>query len=162
MDKYKDALEKATNEADNQTVTAGSSMNAYMGTLQNVVRKGDSGAKAGLKTFNQFMNRFTIQEYITARRGVNSAIGRGDMTPAEGRQVLAAVATRMTLYLTLGKVFSQALMSLGGVIFGYGDDDDDDEKHFYKHYINQQYHLQQLYSLVETLAMLLGQQKIIL
>jgi hypothetical protein len=74
------------------------------------------------------MNRFTIQEYITARRGVNSAIGRGDMTPAEGRQVLAAVATRMTLYLTLGKVFSQALMSLGGVIFGYGDDDDDDEK----------------------------------
>ena len=128
MDKYKDALEKAKNEADNQTVTAGSSMNAYMGTLQNVVRKGDSGAKAGLKTFNQFMNRFTIQEYITARKGVNAAIGRGDVTPAEGRQVLAAVATRMTLYLTLGKVFSQALMYLSGAIFGYGDDDDDDEK----------------------------------
>ena len=126
MDKYKDALEKATNQADNQTVTAGSSMNAYMGLLQNVVRKGDRGGKAAFKTFNQFMNRFTIQEYITARKGVKAAIGRGDMTPAEGRQVLAAVAARMTLYLTCGRVFSQALIYLAQGFFGWGDDDDDD------------------------------------
>jgi len=126
MDKYKDALEKATNYADNQTVTAGSSMNAYMGTLQNVVRKGDSGLTAALKTFNQFMNRFTIQEFITARRGAFAAIGRGDMTPAEGRQVLAAVTARMTLYLTCGRVFSQALIYLAQGVFGYGDDDDDE------------------------------------
>lgn len=126
MDKYKDALEKATNQADNQTVTAGSSMNAYMGTLQNVVRKGDNPGKAALKTFNQFMNRFTIQEYITARRGAYAAIGRGDMTPAEGRQVLAAVVARMTLYLTCGRVFSQALIYLAQGVFGWGDDDDDE------------------------------------
>ena len=77
MDKYQDALEKATNQADNQTVTAGSSMNAYMGLLQNVVRKGDRGGKAAFKTFNQFMNRFTIQEYITARKGVKSISREG-------------------------------------------------------------------------------------
>ena len=128
MDKYQDALEKATIQADNQTVTAGSSMNAYMGLLQNVVRKGDGGGKAAFKTFNQFMNRFTIQEYITARKGVKALMGKGDITRAEGAQVLAAVAQRMTLYLTLGKMFSEAIMYLGGLVFGYGDDDDEDEK----------------------------------
>jgi hypothetical protein len=128
MDKYKDALEKATDKADNQTVTAGSSMNAYMGLLQNVVRKGDDGATALFKTFNQFMNRFTIQEYITARKGVKALVGKGDITWEEGVQVLAAVSARMTLYLTLGKMFSEAIMYLGGLVFGYGDDDDEDEK----------------------------------
>ena len=131
MDRYKDALEKATDKADNQTVTAGSSMNAYMGSLQNIVRKDDNTAKKIFKTFNQFMNRFTIQEYITARRGVNALIGRGGMTEAEGGQVLAAVSARMTLYLTLGKVFSEALMYLGGVAFGYGDDDEDEDEKTY-------------------------------
>jgi len=128
MDKYKDALEKATDKADSQTVTAGSSMNAYMGSLQNIVRKDDNTPKKIFKTFNQFMNRFTIQEYITARKGVNALIGRGGMTEAEGIQVLAAVSARMTLYLTLGKVFSEALMYLGGVAFGYGDDDEDEDE----------------------------------
>ena len=126
MDKYQDALEKATIQADNQTVTAGSSMNAYMGMLQNVVRKGDGGGKAAFKTFNQFMNRFTIQEYITARKGVKALVGKGDITRAEGAQVLAAVSARMTLYLTAGKVFSQALIYLAQGVFGYGDDDDDE------------------------------------
>lgn len=128
MDKYQDALEKATIQADNQTVTAGSSMNAYMGLLQNVVRKGDGGGKAAFKTFNQFMNRFTIQEYITARKGVKALVGKGDITQAEGIQVLAAVSARMTLYLTAGKIFSEAIMYLGGLVIGYGDDDDEDEK----------------------------------
>ena len=41
MDKYKDALEKATTMADKQVITSGSSTNAYMGILQNVVREGD-------------------------------------------------------------------------------------------------------------------------
>lgn len=103
-------------------------MNAYMGSLQNIVRKDDNTAKKIFKTFNQFMNRFTIQEYITARKGVNALIGRGGMTEAEGIQVLAAVSARMTLYLTLGKVFSEALMYLGGVAFGYGDDDEDEDE----------------------------------
>ena len=127
MDKYKDALEKATDKADNQTVTAGSSMNAYMGLLQNVVRKGDGGVTSVLKTFNQFMNRFTIQEYITARKGVYALIKRGDITQAEGIQVLAAVSARMTLYLAFGRVLSQSIVYLAQSIIGWGDDDDEDE-----------------------------------
>ena len=55
-------------------------------------------------------------------------MGKGDITWKEGVQVLAAVAQRMTLYLTLGKMFSEGIMYLGGLVFGYGDDDDEDEK----------------------------------
>jgi hypothetical protein len=102
-------------------------MNAYMGLLQNVVRKGDGGVTSVLKTFNQFMNRFTIQEYITARKGVYALIGRGDITWEEGVQVLAAVSARMTLYLAFGRVLSQSIVYLAQSIIGWGDDDDEDE-----------------------------------
>jgi hypothetical protein len=145
MDKYQDALEKATNQADNQTVTAGSSMNAYMGMLQNVVRKGDGGGKAAFKTFNQFMNRFTIQEYITARKGVKALVGKGDITWEEGAQVLAAVSARMTLYLTFGKVFSQSIVYLAQSIIGWGDDDDDEDEGFLDFILDGKTPLQMLY-----------------
>lgn len=123
MDKYRDALVKAKNNADTQTISAGSSTNAYMGILQNVVREGDSSTKQIAKNFNKFMNKFTVQEYYTARKGVNALVGNGDITKAQGAQILAAVTARMTLYVTATKLLSELMLSA----FGYGNDDEDDE-----------------------------------
>jgi hypothetical protein len=106
MDKYKDALDKATAMADKKVATAGSSMNAYMGILQNVVRKDDGGLTVAAKEFNRFMNKFTVQEYYTAREGVRALVGNGTISRTEGAQVLAAVTLRMTIYSVFTKLFA--------------------------------------------------------
>ena len=122
MDKYRDALAKAKNNADTQTISAGSSTNAYMGILQNVVREGDK-IPAWAKNFNKFMNKFTVQEYYTARKGVNAFVGNGDITKAQGAQILAAVTARMTIYVTATKLLSELMLA----VFGYAGNDDDDD-----------------------------------
>ena len=127
MDKYKDALEKATTMADKQVVSAGSSMNAYMGILQNVVRQDDKGGIIAIKEFNRFMNKFTVQEYYTAREGVRALVGNGTISREEGIQVLAAVTLRMTIYSVFTKLFSDGLLAVARSL-GFAGDDDDDEK----------------------------------
>ena len=127
MDKYKDALEKATTMADKQVISAGSSTNAYMGILQNVVRQDDKGRVAFFKEFNRFMNKFTVQEYYTAREGVRALVGNGTISREEGIQVLAAVTLRMTIYSVFTRLFSEGL-SVVARSLGFGGDDDDDDK----------------------------------
>ena len=127
MDKYKDALEKATAMADKQVISAGSSMNAYMGILQNVVRQDDKGGIIAIKEFNRFMNKFTVQEYYTAREGVRALVGNGSISREEGAQVLAAVTLRMTIYSVFTKLFSDGLLAVARSL-GFAGDDDDDEK----------------------------------
>jgi len=127
MDKYKDALEKATTMADKQVISAGSSMNSYMGILQNVVRQDDKGGVIFVKEFNRFMNKFTVQEYYTAREGVRALVGNGTISREEGIQVLAAVTLRMTIYSVFTRLFSEGL-SVVARSLGFGGDDDDDDK----------------------------------
>ena len=126
MDKYKDALEKATTMADKQVITSGSSTNAYMGILQNVVREGDKVA-AWTKEFNRFMNKFTVQEYYTAREGVRALVGNGTISRSDGAHVLAAVTLRMTSYFLFTRLFSEGLAVVARSL-GFGGDDDDDDK----------------------------------
>ena len=127
MDKYKNALEKATTMADKQVISAGSSMNSYMGILQNVVRQDDKGVIIAIKEFNRFMNKFTVQEYYTAREGVRALVGNGTISREEGIQVLAAVTLRMTIYSVFTRLFSEGL-SVVARSLGFGGDDDDDDK----------------------------------
>ena len=126
MDKYKDALEKATTMADKQVITSGSSTNAYMGILQNVVREGDKVA-AWAKEFNRFMNKFTVQEYYTSREGVKALVGNGTISRSDGAHVLAAVTLRMTSYFVFTRLFSEGLAVVARSL-GFGGDDDDDDK----------------------------------
>jgi hypothetical protein len=128
MDKYKDALEKATTMADKQVTSAGSSMNAYMGILKNVVRKDDAGLTVAAKEFNRFMNKFTVQEYYTAREGVRALVGNGTISRTEGAQVLAAVTLRMTIYSVFTKLFADGMLSVARSLGFGGDDDDKDDK----------------------------------
>jgi len=127
MDKYKDALEKATTAADKQVTSAGSSMNAYMGILKNVVRKDDAGLTVAAKEFNRFMNKFTVQEYYTAREGVRALVGNGTISRTEGAQVLAAVTLRMTIYSVFTRLFAEGMLTAARSLGFAGDDDDDDK-----------------------------------
>jgi hypothetical protein len=127
MDKYKDALEKATTMADKQVISAGSSTNAYMGILQNVVRQDDKGLKVAAKEFNRFMNKFTVQEYYTAREGVRALVGNGTISRSDGAHVLAAVTLRMTSYFLFTRLFSEGLAVVARSL-GFGGYDDDDDK----------------------------------
>jgi len=127
MDKYKDALEKATTMADKQVISAGSSTNAYMGILQNVVRQDDKGGIVAIKEFNRFMNKFTVQEYYTAREGVRALVGNGTISRSDGAHILAAVTLRMTSYFLFTRLFSEGLAVVARSL-GFGGDDDDDDK----------------------------------
>ena len=127
MDKYKDALEKATTVADKQVITSGSSTNAYMGILQNVVRQDDKGGVVTIKEFNRFMNKFTVQEYYTAREGVRALVGNGSISRSDGAHLLAAVTLRMTSYFVFTRLFSEGLAVVARSL-GFGGDDDDDDK----------------------------------
>jgi uncharacterized membrane protein YgcG len=97
-----------------------------MGILQNVVREGDKVA-AWTKEFNRFMNKFTVQEYYTAREGVRALVGNGTISRSDGAHVLAAVTLRMTSYFLFTRLFSEGLAVVARSL-GFGGDDDDDDK----------------------------------
>jgi hypothetical protein len=130
MDEYRDALEEARDVADNNADLTGGNMNPYMSSLQNVIRKEDSFPKVWLKTFQKYMNKFTVKEYYTARKGVRALVGDGDITQKQGALILTGVAVRMTIYTTVTRLLSDLIM----YSFGFGDDDgEDDDDYNAKH-----------------------------
>ena len=130
MDEYRDALEEARDVADNNADLTGGNMNPYMSSLQNVIRKEDSFPKVWLKTFQKYMNKFTVKEYYTARKGVRALVGDGDITQKQGRLILTGVALRMTIYTTVTRLLSEFIM----YSFGLGDDDgEEDDDYNAKH-----------------------------
>ena len=123
MDKYRGVLEEARDVADNNADLTGGNMNPYMSSLQNVIRKEDSFPKVWLKTFQKYMNKFTVKEYYTARKGVRALVGDGDITQKQGALILTGVALRMTMYTTVTRLLSEFIM----YSFGLGDDDDEED-----------------------------------
>ena len=123
MDEYRDALEEARDVADNNADLTGGNMNPYMSSLQNVIRKEDGIPIKVLKAFNKYMNKFTVKEYYTARKGFRALVKDGDITQKQGALILTGVALRMTLYTTITRLMSELIM----YSLGFGDDDDDDD-----------------------------------
>ena len=48
---------------------------------------------------NSYMARFSLNEYATARQAVASLVGQGQMGTIRAAGTLAAVLTRMSLYV---------------------------------------------------------------
>jgi hypothetical protein len=70
------------------------------------------------------MTRFLIFEYVTARTAIYAMVGDGSLSKRQGAAMLAAVATRMTVYTLLSQMMANGIMGL----FGIGDDEEEDEK----------------------------------
>ena len=119
MDKYSSALKEAKTLADNRSVAIGATDNSFMGILKGTVKPNQGVSSRIFNSFNGFMTRFLIFEYITARTGIMAAMGNGQVSKKQGVALLAGVTTRMVAYTFLGSLVAESIKSLT-------DDDDED------------------------------------
>ena len=112
MSKYKEALSASTKHADNRSVLAGATDNAFMGILKGTSKPNQSAMLKGFNAFNGFMTRFLIFEYVTARTGIMNMIGKGELNKRQGAALIAGVTSRMVLYTLIGQYLSHALTDL--------------------------------------------------
>jgi hypothetical protein len=128
MSKFKKELAQATKTADREAVLIGATDNPLMGILKNKKRAEDSAFIRLFKNFNGFMQKFLVFEFNAFRIGVQSAIGRGEISSVEGGKLLAAALIRMTSYVVVTPLVSDLVVSTIGGLIGVGDDDDEEEK----------------------------------
>ena len=124
MDANKDAIEQSKKTADEKSVMAGATDNAFMGILKGTVKPNQSFSSRAFNNFNNYMTRFLIFEYVTARTAIYAMVGNGSLSKRQGAAMLGAVATRMTVYTLLSQMLANGIMGL----FGMGDDEEEDEK----------------------------------
>ena len=124
MDANQDAIQKAKRAADQKSVMTGATDNAFMGILKGTVKPNQSFSSRAFNNFNNYMSRFLIFEYVTARTAIYAMVGDGSLSKRQGAAMLAAVATRMTVYTLLSQMMANGIMGL----FGIGDDEEEDEK----------------------------------
>ena len=119
MNENSEAIKAARELADKKTVMAGATDNPFMGMLKGRAKPNQSVFIRGFNNFNNFMTRFLIFEYITARTGVANLLGKGELSPKQGGALIGGVMTRMVLYSMIGTVMAESLGSL------FTEDDDD-------------------------------------
>ena len=124
MDGNKEAIEQSKKIADERSVMVGATDNAFMGILKGTVKPNQSFSTRAFNNFNNYMTRFLIFEYVTARTAIYALVGDGSLSKTQGAAMLGAVATRMTVYTLLSQMLANGIMGL----FGLGDDEEEDEK----------------------------------
>jgi hypothetical protein len=124
MESNKDAIDQAKKIADQKSVFTGATDNSFMGILKGTVKPNQSVSTRAFNNFNNYMTRFLIFEYVTARTAIYALAGDGTITKTQGAALLAAVTTRMTVYTLLSQMLASGIMGLLGV----GDEDEEDEK----------------------------------
>jgi hypothetical protein len=124
MDANEDAIQGAKKTADQRSVMMGATNNAFMGILKGSIKPNQSAATRAFNNFNNYMTRFLIFEYITSRTALYAMVGNGTLSQRQGAAILAAAATRMTMYTLLSQMLANGIMGLLGV----GDDEEEDEK----------------------------------
>jgi hypothetical protein len=127
LTEYQDAINSATNVADEKVAMAGNVDNPFMNSLRSFIPSEAGALEKTYKVFNNFMNKFMIGEYLVFRKGAHALMRDGSISRGEGVRLMAAVVTRMTVYSVMLSLVSQ---------FVYGlftdDEDEDDQKSFDK------------------------------
>ena len=126
MKEFKEELDKARDVADDKSVMAGATDNAFMGVLKGTVQPNANNLAKAFNVFNNYMTRFMIYEYTTARTGLYASMGNGTISRKQGVALMAGVTTRMVLYSLLMNVLGTSLVKMATG----QDDDDEDEKSF--------------------------------
>jgi hypothetical protein len=129
MNKYADAIEKAKREADDITLRAGSTENAALTVLRNTIKPEQKASTfwKWYKTFNGFMSKFLLFEYMTARSAIYQLANDGRISKSEATRELAAVATRMTMYSVVISMLGNSMVDMAANLLGYRDDEEEDE-----------------------------------
>jgi hypothetical protein len=130
MDKYADAIEKARREADDITVRAGSTDNSALSVLRNTITPEQKASRfwKWYKTFNGFMSKFLLFEYMTARSAIYQLAKEGRISKKEAVAELAAVTARMTMYSVVISMLGESVIDMAAGLLGYRDDEDDEEE----------------------------------
>jgi len=123
MDANKDAIKQSKEEADNKSVMMGATDNSFMGILKGTIKPNQSLSTRAFNNFNNYMTRFLIFEYVTARTAIYAMVGNGTLSKRQGAAMLAAVATRMTVYTLLSQMLANVIMGLFGI-----EEEEEDEK----------------------------------
>jgi len=123
INENKDAIDKSKVKADERSIITGASKNAFTGILKGTNKTTNTVTERAFNNFNNFMSTFLIYEFITARTGVMSAIGKGALTRKQGVALLSGVITRMTVYSLMTKALGEGLVGLVA-----GGDDEDEKK----------------------------------
>lgn len=129
MNKYADAIAKARREADDITLRAGSTENAALTVLRNTIKPEQKSSSfwKWYKTFNGFMSKFLLFEYMTARSAIYQLANEGRISKSEATRELAAVATRMTMYSVVISMLGNSMIDMAANLLGYRDDEEEDE-----------------------------------
>ncbi len=114
-DKYKAAVEKSTNFADEQTVKMASSTNPFNVIPKNVISPNESAYKQFYKIANSYMSRFSQYEYAAARNAIVSMFKSGNISKSQATSALIGITTRMASYVVLYSVLTSAFDSLFGI-----------------------------------------------
>ena len=120
--KFDSAIQKASEDGDAAVIDNAASNNPFDAIPKNILDRDASAIKQALQTVNRYMSRFRTFEYYSALKGVQSMIGKGDLTKSQGALLLTATVIRMSMYkMAIDMAFS-VIFSLLGL------DDEDDEK----------------------------------
>ena len=122
MTKYAEAIKTAQVKADENSVQAGATTNPYQTFLKGKTNKNQSISARAFNIFNNFMQNFLIFEYMTARTGINAAVGNGMINKIQGAKMIAGVTSRMVLYTLLVKVMGSGLIGL------FSDEEEEEKK----------------------------------
>ena len=122
MKLHEEALNEASNSADQQSILAGASNNPYAGISKLDKNPTDPFTTKAYKYVSGYLMRFMIYEASTFRTGVLSAVGQGRYSKAKGAQILAASSIRLGLYFPMYSYLAAAFAML------LGFDDDEKEK----------------------------------
>ena len=112
MDSNKDAIQQAKKIADERSVMTGATDNAFMGILKGTIKPNQNGWLKAFNRFNNYMTRFLIFEYVTARTAIYAMVGDGTLSKTQGAGMLAGVATRMTVYTLLSQMLANGIMGI--------------------------------------------------
>ena len=123
-----EAIDAATQQADEVTTYIGAADNPYMGILKGTSKPNDSVSKKAFNNFNNFMTRFLIFEFVTARSALHAITGNESrLTQEQGAKILAGVTTRMVTYSLLSSMLGAGLL---GLFFEDDEEDKSLEKQF--------------------------------
>jgi hypothetical protein len=128
LTEFSEAIDQAAQHADETSVRVGASDNPFTGILKGANAANQSAMKQAFNKFNNFMSRFLIYEYTTARTGVYALMGNGKLTQKQGAAILGATMSRMIVYSLL----STELVSIMMGMLGFGDDEEDEKTFFQK------------------------------
>jgi hypothetical protein len=128
LTEFSEAIDQAAQHADETSVRVGASDNPFTGILKGANAANQSAMKQAFNKFNNFMSRFLIYEYTTARTGVYALMGSGKLTQKQGAAILGATMSRMIVYSLLSKELVSIMMGM----LGFGDDEEDEKTFFQK------------------------------